>query len=514
MNPQTHDVIYESDIFYARNAFTGEPLPTAFPVHGKEEVAQAAHAAARIARDFRRLSNEKRASLLCSIASELEARSEDIVARAHLETALPDVRLKGEIGRTANQLRLFADVVKSGSYHQAIFDTPNPERQPLPKPDIRRQQIAIGPVAVFGASNFPLAFSAAGGDTASALAAGCPVIVKGHTAHPGTSQIVAECIEKALDKEQLPQAIFTLLQGNRRELGQALVTHPKIKGVGFTGSVGGGRALFNLAQQRPEPIPFYGELGAINPTFILPDAMKANPSLAEQFVASMTMGCGQFCTKPGVVFAISSPETQAFIETAQVLVRQQSPSTLLTHGIKDNYQSEIENRSADKGITVTYSEAQLPNVPAALFVTDSKHWRNNPAWEEEIFGPQSLIVVCEDFEDMLALSETLTGSLTATVHANAKDHSQAQQLIPCLEEMSGRLVFNGWPTGVEVGYAMVHGGPYPASTHSASTSVGAEAIHRWLRPVAYQALPEALLPNALQATNPLGIQRSIDGLVK
>ncbi|MGR5131680.1 aldehyde dehydrogenase (NADP(+)) [Vibrio alfacsensis] len=499
--------------FYATNAFTGEPLPDAFPVHGEKEVAQAAEAAAKVARQFRRLDNHKRASLLCSIASELESHSREIVTRAHLETALPDVRLNGEIGRTANQLRLFADVVRSGSYHQAIFDTPNPDRQPLPKPDIRRQQIAIGPVAVFGASNFPLAFSAAGGDTASALAAGCPVIVKGHTAHPGTSKIVAECVEKALQTEGLPSAIFTLLQGNRRELGQALVTHPKIKGVGFTGSVGGGRALFNLAQQRPEPIPFYGELGAINPTFILPSAMKASESLAEQFVTSMTMGCGQFCTKPGVVFALNTPETQAFIETAQTLIRKQIPATLLTQGIKQNYQSEVEKRSSDAGINVTFSDAQSPNVASALFVTDSKNWRENSSLEEEIFGPQSLVVVCDDFEDMLTLSENLAGSLTATIHATTQDSALVEQLIPCLEEIAGRLVFNGWPTGVEVGYAMVHGGPYPASTHVASTSVGAEAIHRWLRPIAYQSLPEALLPDALKTSNPLGIQRSIDGKV-
>ncbi|BCB42538.1 aldehyde dehydrogenase [Vibrio alginolyticus] len=508
MNPQ------EPTTFYAVNAFTGEPLPTAFPVHVEQEVNQAASAAQSVAREFRQLSNAKRASLLCSIASELEVKSEEIVARAHLETALPEARLSGEIGRTANQLRLFAEVVSSGNHHQAIFDTPNPNRQPLPKPDIRRQQIAIGPVAVFGASNFPLAFSTAGGDTTSALAAGCPVIVKGHTAHPGTSQLVAECIEAALEKECLPQAIFTLLQGNKRALGQALVTHPKIKGVGFTGSVSGGRALFNLAQQRPEPIPFYGELGAINPTFILPSAIRANASLAEEFVASMTLGCGQFCTKPGVVFVLNSPETQAFIETAQGLIRQQSTATLLTQGIRETYESEVDKRASETGINVTRSEqAEVANVAPVLFVTDSKNWRKNPQWEEEIFGPQSLIVICEDFDDMLKLSDSLTGSLTATLHATAEDEEQAKQLLPSLEEIAGRIVFNGWPTGVEVGYAMVHGGPYPASTNSASTSVGAEAIHRWLRPVAYQALPESLLPDSLKASNPLGIQRAIDGRV-
>ncbi|MDK9780677.1 aldehyde dehydrogenase (NADP(+)) [Vibrio sp. B172a] len=505
MNPQT------DNIFYATNAFTGEALPLAFPVHTEVEVNQAATTAAKVARDFRRLSNSKRASLLRTIASELEARSDDIIARAHLETALPEARLTGEIARTANQLRLFADVVDSGSYHQVILDTPEPARTPLPKPDIRRQQIALGPVAVFGASNFPLAFSAAGGDTASALAAGCPVIVKGHTAHPGTSQIVAECIEQALKQEQLPQAIFTLLQGNQRALGQALVSHPEIKAVGFTGSVGGGRALFNLAQQRPEPIPFYGELGAINPTFIFPSAMRAKADLAEQFVASMTMGCGQFCTKPGVVFALNTPETQAFIETAQALIRQQSPSTLLTPGIRDSYQSQVVSRGSDDGIDITFSQAESPSVASALFVTSSENWFKHPAWEEEIFGPQSLIVVCEDVADMLSLSETLAGSLTATIHATEEDYPQVSQLIPRLEEIAGRLVFNGWPTGVEVGYAMVHGGPYPASTHSASTSVGAEAIYRWLRPVAYQALPESLLPDSLKAENPLEIARAVDG---
>ncbi|KOO15212.1 aldehyde dehydrogenase [Vibrio xuii] len=497
--------------FYALNPATEQALPGQFAEHNQADVNLAASAAHEVAKSFRQTSPKTRSHLLQAIADCLEEQREAIVERANLESALPPARLNGELSRTTAQLRLFAGVVEGGLWQEAIFDTANPNREPLAKPDIRRQNIGLGPVAVFGASNFPLAFSTAGGDTASALAAGCPVVVKGHPAHPGTSEIVAKCIAIALEAQQLPQAIFTLLQGTSHELGQAVVSHPAIKAVGFTGSIHGGRALFDLAQSRSEPIPFYGELGASNPVFILSHRMAENAqSLAEEYILSMNMGCGQFCTKPAVVFVAKSEASDAFIATVRQGIKQQPGQTMLTSGIKHNYLVQSEERANQSGLIRTQSHPDN-GVPSMLFEATSDEWRNNPQWQEEIFGPQSIIVLCEDDQDMLQLSTNLAGSLTATIHAEEPDYPIASQLLDELEEVAGRIVFNGWPTGVEVSYAMVHGGPYPASTMPASTSVGAEAIKRWLRPVAYQSVPEALLPEALKSQNPLSVRRTVDG---
>ena len=500
--------------FNAINPATEQYLSGDFLEQGSSDVDFAATSALEISEQFRHTSTAKRASLLNTIADCLEAEREKIVQRAQLESALPEVRLNGELSRTTAQLRLFADVVTLGWWQDVILDTPLPDRQPLAKPDLRRHNIALGPVAVFGASNFPLAFSTAGGDTASALAAGCPVIVKGHPAHPGTSDIVASCFAKALELCQLPQSIFTLLQGTSHELGQALVQHPIIKAVGFTGSIQGGRTLFDLAQSRPEPIPFYGELGAANPVFILPNKMVAeSDSLAKQFVQSMTMGGGQFCTKPGVVFVIQSEACDSFISAIKTEIQAQNGHVLLTSGIKQHYLSQTDFRGADESIQLTKSSPKF-GVETCLFETTSQAWRDNPQWQEEIFGPQSIVVSCDDFQDMLDCSHHLSGSLTATLQANKPDYNLAKQLLPQLENMAGRIVFNGWPTGVEVSHAMVHGGPYPASTMPASTSVGTQAIKRWLRPVAYQSLPDELLPDALKQSNPLNVTRTIDGVVE
>ncbi|MDC5851739.1 aldehyde dehydrogenase (NADP(+)) [Vibrio europaeus] len=497
--------------FSAINPQTQQPLQGVFAEHSDQDVDLAITAAHEVAKAYRQTSPNIRSQFLQTIADCLEEQRQAIVERANLESALPLARLNGELSRTTAQLRLFADVVEGGLWQEAIFDTANPSREPLPKPDIRRQNIALGPVAVFGASNFPLAFSTAGGDTASALAAGCPVIVKGHPAHPGTSDIVAKCVAKALDAVNLPQAVFSLLQGTTHELGQAVVTHPAIKAVGFTGSIHGGRALFDLAQRRPEPIPFYGELGASNPVFILSNRMKSGArSLAEEYVLSMNMGCGQFCTKPAVVFVAKSTATDEFLTAVREGIAAQQGQTMLTAGIRHNYLEQSERRAQQTGLTRTLSAAEQ-GVPSMLFETTSKKWRSNPQWQEEIFGPQSIVVLCEDDQDMLELSQSLSGSLTATIQAERDDHMIAAQLLSELEEVAGRIVFNGWPTGVEVSYAMVHGGPYPASTMPASTSVGAEAIKRWLRPVAYQAVPEELLPQALKSANPLNVRRSVDG---
>lgn len=502
------------ETFNAIDPATEQYLNGEFPQQGSSDVDFAATSALEISEQFRRTSPAKRASLLNTIADCLEAERENIVKRAQLESALPEARLNGELSRTTAQLRLFAEVATLGWWQDVILDTPIPDRQPLAKPDLRRHNIALGPVAVFGASNFPLAFSTAGGDTASALAAGCPVIVKGHPAHPGTSDIVASCFANALELCQLPQSVFTLLQGTSHELGQALVQHPIIKAVGFTGSIHGGRALFDLAQSRPEPIPFYGELGAANPVFILPNKMVAEgDSLAKQFVQSMTMGSGQFCTKPGVVFVIKSEACDSFLSTIRTEIRAQDGHTLLTSGIKQQYLSQIDFRGADESIQLIKSSPEF-GVETCLFETTSQAWRDNPQWQEEIFGPQSIVVSCDNFQDMLELSHHLSGSLTATLQANKADYNLAKQLLPVLENMAGRIVFNGWPTGVEVSHAMVHGGPYPASTMPASTSVGTQAIKRWLRPVAYQSLPDELLPDTLKQSNPLNVTRTIDGVVE
>lgn len=503
-----------NDTFNAINPATEQFLSGNFPQQGASDVDFAATAASEISPQFRSTSPQQRALLLNTIADCLEAERENIVQRAQLESALPEVRLNGELSRTTNQLRLFAQVVTQGLWQDVIFDTAQPERQPLPKPDLRRHNIALGPVAVFGASNFPLAFSTAGGDTASAIAAGCPVIVKGHPAHPGTSKIVADCFSKALEQCQLPQSIFSLLQGTSNELGQSLVQHPSIKAIGFTGSIHGGRALFDLAQSRPEPIPFYGELGAANPVFILPNKLSSDSeALADQFVQSMTMGCGQFCTKPGVLFVIKSEACNSFLSTVRAKVRQQQGHVLLTNGIKQQYLSQTHLRSADDTIQCVKSTPNF-GIETCLFETTSQAWRNNPEWQDEIFGPQSVIVVCDSFEDMLELSRHLSGSLTSTLHADKQEYDLAKQLLPQMESIAGRIVFNGWPTGVEVSHAMVHGGPYPASTMPASTSVGSQAIKRWLRPVAYQSLPDELLPEAIKQSNPLKVTRAIDGTME
>lgn len=501
----------QADTFTAIDPSTEQTIDGLFPEHTHQDVDLAAMAANEVAQQYRRSSPTQRALLLRTIAEHLESQRDAIVARAHMESALPLARLNGELSRTTGQLMLFANVVEGGLWQEAIFDTADPDRAPLPKPDIRRQNIALGPVAIFGASNFPLAFSTAGGDTASALAAGCPVIVKGHPAHPGTSEIVATSIAAALEQLNMPQAIFTLLQGTSHELGHSVVTHPYVKAVGFTGSIHGGRALFDLAHRRPEPIPFYGELGASNPVFILSSRMKQHaPTLADEYLTSMNMGCGQFCTKPAVVFVSKSDETEQFLARMRQGIEAQPEHVMLTAGIKQNYIKQCELRASQSGLYQTRA-ADTHEVAAMIFETTSEQWHNNPQWQEEIFGPQSIIVLCESDQEMLTLSQTLAGSLTATIQAEPDDYPIAKQLIPPLEEAAGRLVFNAWPTGVEVSYAMVHGGPYPASTMSASTSVGAEAIKRWLRPVAYQALPDELLPEALKSGNPLNVRQSTDG---
>ena len=445
-------------------------------------------------------SRAERAAFLEAIAEEIDARGDDITEIGSGETGLPKARLVGERGRTVGQLRLFAAHILKGDYLDRRHDAALPERQPLPRPDLKLMQRPIGPVGVFGASNFPLAFSTAGGDTASALAAGCPVVVKGHEAHPGTAEIVAAAIDAAIKRCGIHPGVFSLVQGGRREVGTSLVQHPLIKAVGFTGSLGGGRALFDLCAQRPEPIPFFGELGSVNPMFMLPEAMaKRGEAIAKGWVGSLTMGAGQFCTNPGIVVLIAGPEADAFAAAAEQALGAVGPQTMLTEGMANAYRSGATKIAAADGVrAVLTSTCDLRNATPYLFATTGKDWLANHALGEEVFGPLGMIVTVSDADEMLAVARSLAGQLTASLHLEAGDEALAAKLLPVLERKAGRLLANGFPTGVEVADAMVHGGPYPASTNFGATSVGTMAIRRFLRPVCYQDIPVALLPEDLR----------------
>ncbi|MGF0539050.1 aldehyde dehydrogenase (NADP(+)) [Agrobacterium sp. ES01] len=446
-------------------------------------------------------SREERAAFLNAIADEIEARADAITAIGTSETGLPEARLQGERGRTTGQLRLFASHILKGDYLDRRHDEALPDRKPLPRPDIRLVQRPIGPVGVFGASNFPLAFSTAGGDTASALAAGCPVVVKGHPAHPGTGEIIAEAIHAAIKTCGVHPGVFSLIQSNSREAGEAIVQHPLIKAVGFTGSLGGGRALFDLCARRPEPIPFFGELGSVNPMFMMPEAMsKRSAQLGQGWAGSLTMGAGQFCTNPGVVVAIDGPDTDAFIEAATKALAEVSPQTMLTDGIASAFRSGRDRVAATAGVQeVLTSSCDLRNATPYVFATTGKEWLANEQLGEEVFGPLGLIVKVADFDEMVAVAHSLHGQLTTTLHMDEADTEKASKLMPILERKAGRILANGFPTGVEVSEAMVHGGPYPASTNFGATSVGTMAIRRFLRPVSYQNLSESLLPSELRS---------------
>ena len=449
---------------------------------------------------FGQTSREERAILLERIADGIEARGPEITAIGTSETGLPAARLDGERGRTTGQLRLFAAHIRKGDYLDRRHDAALPDRKPLPRPDLKLVQRPIGPVAVFGASNFPLAFSTAGGDTASALAAGCPVVVKGHSAHPGTAEIVAQAIAAAIAALGLHPGIFSLIQGGRRDVGEALVQHPLIRAVGFTGSLAGGRALFDLCVRRPDPIPFFGELGSVNPTFLLPAALKARGAqIAAGWVGSLTQGAGQFCTNPGLVIAIDGPEIDAFERAAAAGLAGVAAQTMLTDGIAQAYRDGQARISAAPGVTAlveTESAARLANPN--LYSVPSDAFRQTHALGEEVFGPLGLVVRAKDEADLLALAAGVEGQLTCTLHLDTADHPLAQRLLPVLERKAGRILANGFPTGVEVADAMVHGGPYPASTNFGASSVGTLSIRRWLRPVCYQNIPDDLLPADLR----------------
>jgi NADP-dependent aldehyde dehydrogenase len=464
---------------------------------GSKEVDRACRAAEEAFWSYGYSSRADRAAFLDAIADEIEARGDLITDIGTRETGLPAVRLEGERGRTTGQLRLFAQHIQAGDYLDRRHDPALPDRAPLPRPDLRMMQRPIGPVAVFGASNFPLAFSTAGGDTASALAAGCPVIVKGHPAHPGTGEIVAEAIHAAIVKTGMPAGTFSLIQGDTKELGAALVQHPLINAVGFTGSLGAGRALFDLCAQRAIPIPFFGELGSVNPMFLLPDALSSKATdIAKGWAASLTMGAGQFCTNPGVVVLINGPDADQFIADAKAALAEVPQQVMLTDGIAEAYQSGRTRIAAQTGVReVLTTTCDQRHASPYLHVTSGKQWLENETLGHEVFGPLGLVVLVDDLIQMRDVANSLEGQLTATIFAENADLTPAQSLMPILERKAGRILFNGYPTGVEVCDAMVHGGPYPASTNFGATSVGTLAIRRFLRPVCFQALPEALLPD-------------------
>ncbi|TCQ99099.1 NADP-dependent aldehyde dehydrogenase [Neorhizobium sp. JUb45] len=410
------------------------------------------------------------------------------------------VRLEGERARTVWQLRLFAEVVRDGRFLDLRVDPALPDRKPLPRPDLRLSQIPLGPVAVFGSSNFPLAFSVAGGDTASALAAGCPVIVKGHLAHPGTGELVGRAIREAVETSGLPEGTFSLLNG-ANETGAALVNDLRIKAVGFTGSRGGGLALGAIAAARPEPIPVYAEMSSINPVYLLPAALAVRAeALGSGFVESLTLGADQFCTNPGLIFAIDSPDLDRFIVSVSAALAQKVPAPMLTSGVHAAFDKGVAGFAGHDAVNVLGKGQPADGVnrsPAAFFETDVEHFLEDEKLSAEVFGSSSLLVRCRDVAQMIEVTEKLEGQLTATLHIDPNDHADARALIPVLERKVGRILANGWPTGVDVSHAMVHGGPFPATSDSRTTSVGILAIRRFLRPVSYQDLPDDLLPAEL-----------------
>jgi alpha-ketoglutaric semialdehyde dehydrogenase len=495
---------------------TGAELAPAFGLAGSGDVDRACELADAAFDAYRATSPEQRAGFLEAIAQAILDLGPALIERAMQETGLPQARLEGERGRTVGQLRLFAQVVRAGHYLGAVLDSALPERVP-PRPDLRLRKIGVGPVAVFGASNFPLAFSVGGGDTASALAAGCPVVVKAHNAHLGTSELVGRAMARAVAACRLPEGVFSMVIGEGRSVGQQLVAHPAIKAVGFTGSRQGGMALVRVANGRDEPIPVYAEMSSVNPVFMLPHALAADQgALAQGLVDSLTLGAGQFCTNPGLIIAIAGSDTDRFFAAAATALQGKPGATMLTPGIHQAYAAGVARLTDLHGVTCLaqgQSGTGKYAAQAALYACDAQTYLHTPALEHEVFGPASLLVRCQDAAEMLMLARRLEGQLTATVHAGADDHALAAALLPVLERKAGRILFNGFPTGVEVAHAMVHGGPFPATSDSRSTSVGATAIDRFLRPVCYQNLPAALLPEALSDANPLGLTRLKDGVL-
>ena len=507
----------QSDLTYsAVNPATGQKILPSFFEATRDEIDAAAEKAKQVADQYRVQSPEKKAGFLEAIADGISTLGEPLLERAHKETGLPLSRLQGERNRTVNQIRLLAEVVREGSWINARIDRGDTNRQPFPKPDVRQMLMPIGPVVVFGASNFPLAISVAGSDTISALGAGCPVIVKAHPGHPGTSELVASVIISAAKKTGMPDGIFSLLHGSRHEVSLALVRHPSVAAVAFTGSLRGGRALWDAAAMRPNPIPVYAEMGSTNPVFILPSALKErSDQIADGYIQSVTLGVGQFCTNPGVVFGLRGERLQAFIRSAQLYARKTRPATMLHAGIKKAFDAGVgsfEKTERVNLIGTSEQDAEPGREEAAcrIYETDLETYESNPHLAEEVFGPSSIIVKGEDKDALERIAERFEGHLTATIHGTEEDLIEYERLVTILERKVGRLIFNGFPTGIEVCAAMFHGGPYPATTDSHYTSIGTASIYRFARPICYQNFPDESLPEELRNTNTRHIWRMID----
>jgi NADP-dependent aldehyde dehydrogenase len=499
-------------LFHAENPANGKKLEPAFHEASEKEIRLAIEKAADAFQVYRTKPGKERAIFLEAIAEEIINLGEELIARCMEETGLPEGRLKGERGRTVNQLKLFASYIREGSWAEVRIDPADPSRTPA-KPDIRSMQKALGPVGVFGASNFPLAFSVAGGDTTSALAAGCPVVFKAHAAHPGTCEMVGTAIVKAVRKSGMPEGTFSMVHGKSNVVGLAIVRHPDIRAIGFTGSYRGGKALFDVANSRPVPIPVYAEMGSTNPVFILPEAMRQRKdTIARELAASVTLGVGQFCTNPGLVF-YEHEKDQEFSRTLSRTLEESAPGVMLTSHIQEAYYAGVRKLAGTQGVTtlVTGKTAEGASAPAYLFQSSADTFLADESLEEEIFGPSTLAVTVDSKEQLMRVARRLGGHLTATLHATEKDLEDYADLIPILEQKVGRVIINGYPTGVEVTHAMIHGGPFPATTDSRSTSVGTDAIKRFARPVCYQNFPQSLLPDELKDHNPLNIWRMVNG---
>ncbi len=488
--------------FSAVNPSNGAELEPGFLEATPVEVDRAASLASEAFNSYRAFSPGRRATFLSCIATELQSLGDSLIARANLETALPRQRLEKELLRTVSQLKMFSDQVRQGAYLGIRLERSEPDRKPQPKPDIRAMNVPLGPVAVFGASNFPLAFSVAGGDTASALAAGCPVIVKGHPAHPGTSELAAMAIVNAVKKSGIPEGVFSMLQSTGHSIGKSLASHPLIKALAFTGTLSGGRVLFDIASSRPEPIPVYAEMGSINPIFLLPSAVAENrEALAEGLAASMTMGVGQFCTAPGLIILMGSTAADDFIKELSARLSTVPEGVMLHRDIKHNFLACVSKLAEVEGVKKVFPFQSVTggcNVSPILMSINAQQFVRSPELAEEVFGPAAMVVLCNDLEDMLKVAQGLPGQLTATIHGEEQEIKNHLELIRILECKAGRLIINDYPTGVEVCRAMHHGGPYPATTDSRSTSVGTEAVMRFLRPVCYQNFPQSILPQPLQ----------------
>ncbi|MEN3259529.1 aldehyde dehydrogenase (NADP(+)) [Sodalis endosymbiont of Spalangia cameroni] len=497
--------------FYADEPSQDCPLAPEFFAADAADVDRACQLVEQAFDAYRALPLSTRADFLTRIGENILALGECLIIRAMQETGLPRGRIEGERARTVGQLAMFAAVVRQGEFLQAIVEEALPERKPLPRPDLRQCHIPLGPVAVFGASNFPLAFSVAGGDSASALAAGCPIVVKAHPSHPGTSELVGRAIQQAAQQLALPEGVFSLLHGGGHEVGEQLVTHPLIQAVGFTGSRAGGLALLALAQRRTVPVPFYAEMSSINPQILLPAALaNRSTELATRFVDSLTLGVGQFCTSPGLVLALEGKTLTQFCQHLTATLAKAPAATMLSRGIWQAWRDKAAGLAAVDGVSLLAQgqPAQSANQgQASVLYTDGAHFLAEPRLSEEVFGPTSLVVGFDDDAQLQQAIRALEGQLTLTLHVDEADHPLAQTLLPTLERRAGRLLVNGFPTGVDVGYAMVHGGPFPATSDARSTSVGASAIARFLRPVCYQDFPDALLPAALRQEAAIPVQR-------